>query len=110
MTSARTYPGPVPLVVYSVLRVALLLACFGLAWLAGLRSWLAVLVAALAAWALSYVLLSGPRDAAARQLAEAAERRREARGRAVLSGRAREDAAMEDAADEAARRQDGTSA
>ena len=87
-----------PLVVYSVLRLALFGVCLGLLWWAGLRSWLVAIVAALLAWALSYVLLNGPRDAAARQLAERAERRRDAGDRPVLSRRAQEDADVEDAA------------
>ncbi|MBO3083477.1 DUF4229 domain-containing protein [Cellulomonas fengjieae] len=92
-----------PFVVYSVLRLALLGACAGLLWWAGLRSWLVVVVAAFLAWALSYVLLSGPRDAAARQLAERAERRRAAGDRPVLGKGAQQDADVEDAADEASR-------
>ncbi len=92
-----------PFVVYSLLRLALFGVCLGLLWWAGLRSWLVAIVAAFLAWGLSYVLLSGPRDAAARQLAEQAERRRAAGERPVLSKRAQEDADLEDAADEAAR-------
>ena len=95
-----------PFVVYSVLRLALFGACLGLLWWAGLRSWLVVIVAAFLAWGLSYVLLSGPRDAAARQLAERAERRRAAGDRTVLGRRAQEDADVEDAADEATRTQE----
>jgi hypothetical protein len=93
----------VPFVIYSVLRLALFGVCLGLLWWAGLRSWLVVIVAAFLAWGLSYVLLSGPRDAAARQLADRAERRREAGDRPVLGKRAQEDADLEDAADDAAR-------
>ena len=92
-----------PFVIYSVLRLALFAACLGLLWWAGLRSWLVAVVAAFLAWGLSYVLLSGPRDAAARQLAERAARRSEAGDRTVLGKRAQEDADLEDAADEAAR-------
>lgn len=92
-----------PFVVYSVLRIALLFACLGILWWVGLRSWLVVVVATFLAWGLSYVLLSGPRDAAARQLAERAERRRLAGDTAVLGKRAQEDADIEDAADEATR-------
>ena len=92
-----------PFVVYSLLRLALFGVCLGLLWWAGLRSWLVVIVAAFLAWGLSYVLLRGPRDAAARQLAERAERRRQAGDRPVLGKRAQEDADLEDAADDAAR-------
>ncbi|WP_315095812.1 DUF4229 domain-containing protein [uncultured Cellulomonas sp.] len=90
-------------VVYSVLRLALLGLCLAVLWWAGLRGWLVVVVAAFLAWGLSYVLLSGPRDAAARQLAERAERRRAAGDRTVLGRRAQEDADVEDAADDAVR-------
>ena len=92
-----------PFVVYSVLRLALLAACLGLLWWAGLRGWLVPVVAAFLAWGLSYVLLSKPRDAAARPLADRAERRRAAGDRTVLGKRAQEDADLEDAADESAR-------
>ena len=92
-----------PFVVYSVLRLALFGACLGLLWWAGMRTWLVAIVAAFLAWGLSYVLLAGPRDAAARHLAERAERRRAAGDRTVLGRRAQEDADLEDAADDAAR-------
>lgn len=65
-----------PVIVYSVLRLALLAVALVAGALAGLRDWLLVVVAALVAWGLSYVLLPGPRDAAARWLADRAERRR----------------------------------
>ena len=52
------------------------------------------------------MLLSGPRDAAALQLAERAERRRAAGDRTVLGKRAQQDADVEDAADEATRTQE----
>lgn len=94
--------------IYSVLRLALFAVCLGLLWWAGMRSWLVVVVAALLAWALSYVLLRGPRDAAALQLAERAERRRALDGRDRFGGRAQEDADLEDAADEAARQEPDT--
>ncbi|GIG22201.1 hypothetical protein Cch01nite_29250 [Cellulomonas chitinilytica] len=97
-----------PLLIYSVLRLALFAACVGLLWWAGMRSWLVVVVAALVAWALSYVLLRGPRDAAARQLADRAERRRVLGDRERFGVRAQEDADLEDAADEAARQDPGT--
>ena len=56
---------------------------------------LLLLVAVLAAWGLSYVLLAGPRDAAAAYLAQRVERRgREGRR---FPGSAADDAAHEDA-------------
>ncbi len=84
-----------PVVTYSILRLALFGACLlGLVW-AGMGSWLAVVVAAFGAWALSYVLLAGPRDRAAIWLAARAA----ARGQGPrLPRRAAEDAAAEDAA------------
>ena len=84
-----------PFVVYSVLRLALFGACWWvLAW-AGLDPWLAVVAAAFLAWGLSYVALPGPRDAAARWLAEK-DAQRKARV-STLSARAQQDAADEDA-------------
>jgi hypothetical protein len=80
-------------VTYTVLRLALFAGAFGLLYLAGLRSWLLVGVAALAALALSYVLLNRPRDAAATWLADRRERRRTRRGRSIAD----DDAAHEDA-------------
>ncbi|WP_159807340.1 DUF4229 domain-containing protein [Cellulomonas citrea] len=88
---------------YSVLRLGLfVVALVALLW-AGMNPWLSPLLAAFVAWGLSYVLLAGPRDAAALQVAERAEARRARQGRTELTGRAREDADAEDAADEAAR-------
>lgn len=83
-----------PLLVYSVLRLALFGACWVALVVAGLNAWIAVVAAALVAWGLSYVALRGPRDAAARWLAERAARRQ---GGTQLSDRARRDAADEDA-------------
>ncbi|WP_123815825.1 DUF4229 domain-containing protein [Myceligenerans xiligouense] len=82
-----------PLVIYTVLRLALFGGALGLLYLAGLRSWLLVGVAAVAAFALSYVLLSVPRDAAARWLAD----RRARRGAGTGGSGADADAAHEDA-------------
>ncbi|MBU4214697.1 MAG: DUF4229 domain-containing protein [Actinobacteria bacterium] len=88
---------------YSVLRLALFaVALLALLWL-GMNPWLSPLLAAFIAWGLSYVLLPGPRDAAALEIARRAQARRERRGRTELTGRAREDADLEDAADEAVR-------
>ena len=83
-----------PLLVYSLLRLVLFVACWvALVW-AGLNPWISVVVAALAAWGLSYVAFRGPRDAAARWLAEQEAKRK---GKPQLSARARQDAADEDA-------------
>lgn len=64
------------MLVYSVLRLGLLAAALVVGWAVGLGGWLLVVVAAVAAWALSYVLLAGPRDRAARWVADRAQRRR----------------------------------
>lgn len=73
---ARTYPGCVHLLRYTLLRVALLLGSVGALYLLGMRSWLlwgaGILVAAL----LSYVLLPRQRDKAALDIARSVERRR----------------------------------
>lgn len=83
-----------PLLVYSLLRLALFAVVTALLWWAGMRSWVAPLLGAFLAFGLSYVLLAGPRDAAALHLARRAEERRAGR----TSGRAADDAAAEDAA------------
>ena len=91
-----------PVVVYSVLRLALLAVSWLLLTWAGLHPLAALLVAAFVAWGLSYVALGGPRDAAAGYLAERAAVRAAHAGRPVLSSHAREDADVEDAAVDAA--------
>lgn len=84
---------------YSLLRLGLLAACFaGLLW-AGANPWLAIVAATFLAWGLSYVLLPGPRDAAALVIAERVERRAARAGR---SQREADDDAAEDAAVDAA--------
>ena len=84
-----------PILIYSLLRLGLFALSVVLLWWAGVGSWLSVVLAAFLAWALSYVLLAGPRDRAAIVLAERAARR--AQGHR-FSARAEEDAAVEDAA------------
>jgi hypothetical protein len=84
----------VPLLVYSVLRLALFGACWVALVALGLNPWISVVAAALVAWGLSYVALRGPRDAAARWLADQDAKRK---GTTQLSARARRDAADEDA-------------
>lgn len=84
-----------PLIVYSALRLAVLAVAMAGLWAAGMGGWLLVVVAALAAWAISYVVLAGPRDRAALWLAARAERRRAAGTR--FSPGVDADAAAEDA-------------
>lgn len=82
---------------YSLLRLGLLGACFvGLSW-AGAGLWLACVGAIFLAWGLSYVLLAGPRDAAARELAERVQARaaRSGRSQRELDENAAEDAAVD---------------
>jgi hypothetical protein len=62
-------------VIYTLLRLALFGAAFGLLYLAGLRGWLLPIVAVVVALAVSYLALGKPRDAAARWMAARAERR-----------------------------------
>jgi len=85
----------VPVVVFSLLRIALFAVCFAVLWWVGMRSWLTPVVAAFLAWGISYVLLSGPRDAAARHL----------EGRAQRTRPSEDDASIEDAADEESRQE-----
>lgn len=85
------------LLLYSLLRLAVLAAALGLGYLLGLRSWLLVLVAVVLSAAASYLLLRRSRDAAVRVLAAGAGRRGTSHARDV-------DTEHEDAADDAARR------
>ncbi len=81
---------------YTVLRLLLFAAALGVGYVAGLRSWLLLLVAIVVAFAVSYVLLAKQKDAAASWIAERAERRRSGdEGLAKVIG---EDAAAEDSA------------
>ncbi|HMO11631.1 MAG TPA: DUF4229 domain-containing protein, partial [Actinotalea sp.] len=68
-----------PLVVYSVQRLGLFAAALGALFWLRVGGWLLVLLAALIAWALSYVLLAGPRDRAAVWVAHRVEARRAGR-------------------------------
>lgn len=89
-----------PFVIYSALRLALFAAVLALLWWVGLGGWLLVVVAALAAWAVSYLVLGGPRDAAARWIAQRVERRRQPGQRftaGVEADALAEDALAEDA-------------
>jgi antibiotic biosynthesis monooxygenase (ABM) superfamily enzyme len=85
-------------VIYTLLRLLLFAAALGVGYLVGLRSWLLVLAAVVVAFAVAYLVLPKQKDAAARWLAERAERRRT--GREGLSRIIDEDAAAEDWDDE----------
>lgn len=100
MRSEAAYPGPVPVVTYSLLRLGLFAVCLVGLVLVGTGWLLGVVLAAVLAALLSYLLLAGPRTRAARWL----QARSEARGdRPKLSRKAAEDAAEEDAAVDAGR-------
>lgn len=89
-----------PLVIYSALRLGLFAALTLLMhfW-AGMEWWFAALISVFAAWGLSYTMLDGPRDAAARYLADRADARKERKGLSVGQS---EDTEVEDAAQDAA--------
>ncbi|WP_066582277.1 DUF4229 domain-containing protein [Cellulomonas timonensis] len=92
-----------PVVTYTLWRLGLFAAALALLVWVGMGSWLAIVVAAIIAWALSYVLMGNQRDAAALHLAKRAE------ARAARSGSsAPRDADVEDAALDAAERERGT--
>ncbi|UJP39909.1 DUF4229 domain-containing protein [Cellulomonas palmilytica] len=87
-----------PVLVYTLLRLALFAIMTAVFWAVGMRSWLAPLAGLLVAWALGYVLLGRQRRAAAAWVEQRAEQRGQRRSTA-----ADEDARLEDAADDAAR-------
>lgn len=92
------YPGGVPVVTYTLWRLGLFAVTLAVLVWVGMGSWLAIVVAAVIAWALSYVLLGRQRDAAALHLAQ----------RATPGRSAPADAEVEDAALDAAERERGT--
>lgn len=92
-------PSAPPLLVYTVLRLALFVAVLAVIALLGARGWLLLLLAAAVSFALSYVLLRGPRERLAEQVAERADpsRRRPGRIARALDDDARaEDQAVDD--------------
>ncbi|WP_089798364.1 DUF4229 domain-containing protein [Cellulomonas sp. KH9] len=76
-----------PVVTYSLLRIALFLVATGVLWGVGMRSWLAPALGAVLAFGLSYVFLTRQRDAAALHLAARAARRRASGGAAARDAR-----------------------
>ena len=91
-----------PLLKYSVLRLALFVLALGLLSLLGAGRVAAVIGAALISMMLSYVLLRGPREALSQQISDRAHHRIVAVQERV-AGPGLRDAAIEDAADEARR-------
>lgn len=77
-----------PLVTYTLLRLGVFVVALAALWFAGMGSWLLLVVAAVVAAALSYVLFRKQRDAAVAWLAERRERKEQER---------QDDAAAEDA-------------
>ena len=73
------YPGRVPVVIYTLLRLALFLLATAVLWWIGMRSWLAPLAGLFVAWALSYVLLGRFGARAAAYVEERSARRESAR-------------------------------
>lgn len=63
-----------PLLRYSLLRLAVLLGSFGLFWLVGLRSWPWLFASVVTAGAVSYLTMRTQRSAAVDSLASRAER------------------------------------
>lgn len=84
-----------PLFVYSALRLGLFALALVVLWAVGMRDWLLVLVAAVVAWALSYVFLAAPRDAAALWLSQRVEGRSPRFSPGVEADAAAEDAEAE---------------
>ncbi len=82
---------------YTVLRIALFVAALAVLALLGASELTALVGAAVISLLLSYVLLRGPRDAAALAIAERTRARLDARS-GVAQDAAAEDAAAEDAA------------
>ncbi|MEG3615996.1 DUF4229 domain-containing protein [Isoptericola haloaureus] len=93
-----------PLVIYSALRLLILVAVLVLGYVVGLGGWLLPLVALVVAFAVSYLALPRQRDAAALWLAERDRERKERRERVVDEDAAAEDAALD--GDPAARTDD----
>lgn len=81
---------------YTATRLGIFGGCVVLLWRFGMGGWLLVAIAAVAAWAISYLVLPRQRAAAIRELAER-DRRRRAAGRRFTAG-IDADAAAEDAA------------
>jgi Protein of unknown function (DUF4229) len=63
----------VPLLRYSLLRIVVLLASFGLFWLIGMRGWPWLIVSVIVAGAVSFLTMRTQRDAAVGSLTSRAE-------------------------------------
>lgn len=94
------------LLVYTLLRMLLVVAAGGVLYLAGMRGLLLVVMAVVVGAMLSYLLLKGPRERAAGTLQGLAERRPE-RERADADAQA-EDAVLDASAEPEGQTEDGT--
>ncbi|MGC5167615.1 DUF4229 domain-containing protein [Luteimicrobium sp. DT211] len=100
-----------PLLVYTVLRLALIAAAWVVLWLVGLTGPIWFVVAVLIGLMVSYAAFRGPRDVAAGWLADRAGRRRAAkgpRGSGIEDDADAEDRAIDAAANPDARTPDDT--
>jgi len=89
---------------YTVMRLALFIVALWMFWFVTKSALIAVIGAGVVSFLLSYLLLRGPRDQLAKQVADRVERRRLKDGASADPDAAAEDAAAEDAAvDEAAK-------
>ncbi|WP_123370716.1 DUF4229 domain-containing protein [Cellulomonas sp. PhB150] len=88
-----------PVVTYTLLRLALFAVATAGIWWAGMHSWLAPVAGLVIGWLLSYVLLGRQRERAAAYVQARSEKRAD---RAPTH--TEQDAELEDAIDEAARR------
>jgi Protein of unknown function (DUF4229) len=104
MSGRRTHPLAA-LWVYTLLRILLLAAVFGVLWLVGVRGFLAAIIALLLTLPLSYVLLAGPRQRMAVSVTGRLVQRRE--HEAELDDELQRAGTADDAADPA-RREGGT--
>lgn len=91
------------LLTYTAARLGLFAAAFGVVYLFGARSWVAIILAWLISGLASYVLLSTLRDQVSTQAVERMERRKNSNvGARLEGGAAREDHLQEDEEDPSA--------
>ncbi len=84
-----------PIVRYTLLRLAVLAAAFGLLWLVGVRGWLLAVLSVLVAALVSFLLLPKQAGEAAAVLARRGERQRERIDRVIDEDAAEEDALLD---------------
>ncbi|WP_152187486.1 DUF4229 domain-containing protein [Georgenia satyanarayanai] len=84
-----------PILRYTLLRLALVAGAFALLWLLGLRGWLVAVVAVVVGAMLSYLLLPRQADAAAAVIAERRRRTADSLDEAIAQDAAEEDAIID---------------